>query len=163
MTAITPITSCTIIGIINGNPVETPARTLREHITALETAANLLGLPAFSEDAGPRIDARSARAYTHAHRWFIDCRHKDGGIVSSYLAGDSITDIDAKQWDAIHGVTVDEFLGGDFDTLRWQPWTCELLRVNPMPVTRDTVLEYAKFVISAGGVFEVNDMELVVA
>lgn len=163
MTLITPSVSLAIVGTINGKLIETPARTLREHITALETAANLLGLPAFSEDAGPRIDARTARAHTHAHRWFIDCRHKDGGLVSSHLKAGSITDIGAKQWDAIHGVTLDEFLGGDFDTLRQQPWTCELLRVNPMPVTVDTVLEYANFVISAGGVFEVNDLELVVA
>ena len=36
---VTPTTKCAIIGIINGKTIETPARTLLEHVTALEAAA----------------------------------------------------------------------------------------------------------------------------
>lgn len=75
----TTAANCTIIGTINGKTIETPARTLREHVTALEDAAHLLGLPAFSEETSHRIDANTAHVYTRAHRWFIDCPHPRGG------------------------------------------------------------------------------------
>lgn len=39
---VTPAANCAIIGIINGKTIETPARTLREHVAALEAAAKLI-------------------------------------------------------------------------------------------------------------------------
>jgi len=165
MTTITPLTHFTIRGAINGKPIETEPRTLREHVAVLETTAKLLGLPAFSEETGARIDARTARAYTRAHRWFIDCPHPHGGIISSYHLADRIrhATINARDWEAIRGVTVDEFLAGDFDTRRWCPECGEALRVHPMPLTVETVAAYAELVMSAGGVFDIQDLELIVA
>ena len=58
---VTPATDCAIIGTINGKTIETPVRALDEHVTALEDAAHLLGLPAFSEETSHRIDANTAR------------------------------------------------------------------------------------------------------
>lgn len=164
MTTITPLTHFTIQGTINGKAIETEPRILREHIAVLETTAKLLGLPAFNEEAGARIDANTARAYTRAHRWFIDCQHPHGGAISSYhLAADRITSIDARDWKGIRGVTIDEFLAGDFDTRRWFPEYGEPLRVHPMPLTVETVASYAELVMSAGGVFDIQDLELIVA
>lgn len=159
----TPLTHSVINGTINGKPIETPARTLREHVATLETAAKLLGLPAFSEDAGARIDANTASAYTGSHRWFIDCPHPDGGMISSYPLTDRLRDLPDESWRSIRGVTIDEFLAGDFDTARWLPETGETLRTHPMPLTAETVTAYAELVMSAGGVFEIQDLELVVA
>lgn len=166
MTTITPLTHFTIQGTINGKAIETESRTLREHVAVLEAAAKLLGLPAFSEETTARIDARTARAYARAHRWFIDCQHPHGGTISSYhLVADRIRQatINARDWEAIRGVTVDEFLAGDFDTRRWFPEYGEPLRVHPMPLTVETVAAYAELVMSAGGVFEIQDLELIVA
>lgn len=164
MTTITPLTHFTIQGTINGKAVETEARTLCEHVAVLEPTAKLLGLPAFSEETTARIDVSTTRAYTRAHRWFIDCRHPHGGAISSYhLAASRITDIDAREWKSIRGVTIDEFLAGDFDTRRWFPKYGEPLRVHPMPLTVETVAAYAELVMSAGGVFEIQDLELIVA
>lgn len=160
MTTITPLT---IQGTISGKAIETEPRTLREHVAVLETAAKLLGLPAFSKETTARIDANTARAYTCAHRWFIDCRHPHGGAISSHHLADRITSIDARDWEAIRGVTVDEFLAGDFDTRRWFPEYGEPLRVHPMPLTAETVAAYAELVMSAGGVFEIENLEVVVA
>ena len=159
----TPLTNSTITGTINGKPINTPARTLREHVAVLEAAAKLLGLPAFSEEAGARIDANTTRAYTCLHRWFIDLPHPDGGLISSYHLADRIRDLPDGSWMSIRGVTIDEFLTGGFDTARWLPETGETLRVNPMPLTAETVTAYAELVMSAGGVFEIQDIELVVA
>lgn len=163
MTTITPLTHFTIQGTINSKATETPARTLREHVAALETTAKLLGLPAFSEGTSARIDPNTTRAYTSAHRWFIDCQHPHGGSIGSYPLADRITSIDEQAWEAIRGVTVDEFLAGDFDTRRWFPEYGETLRVHPMPLTVETVAAYAELVMSAGGSFEIQDLELVVA
>ena len=164
MTTVTPLTHLTIQGAINGKPIETEPRTLREHVTVLETTAKLLGLPAFSEETTARIDANTTRAYTRAHRWFIDCPHPHGGTISSHhLVADRITSIDARDWKSLRGVTVDEFLAGDFDTRRWFPECGELLRVHPMPLTVETVAAYAELVMSAGGVFDIQDLELIVA
>lgn len=163
MTTNSPLTHFTIQGTVSGKPIETEPRTLREHVAVLETTAKLLGLPAFSEETTARIDARTTRAYTRAHRWFIDCRHPHGGIISSHHLADRITTIDARDWEAIRGVTVDEFLGGDFDTRRWFPEYGEALRVHPMPLTAETVAAYAELVMSAGGVFEIENLEVVVA
>lgn len=163
MPTITPITHFTIQGTINGKPIETEARTLREHVAVLETTAKLLGLPAFSEETSARIDANTTRAYTRAHRWFIDCQHPHGGIISSYHLADRITTINARDWEAIRGVTVEELLDGDFDTRRWFPEYGEPLRVHPMPLTVETVAAYAELVMSAGGVFDIQDLELIVA
>lgn len=163
MTTITPLTHFTIQGTINGKTIETEPRMLREHVTVLEATAKLLSLPAFSEETTARIDARTTRAYTRAHRWFIDCQHPHGGAISSHHLADRITSIDARDWKAIRGVTVDEFLGGDFDTRRWFPEYGEALRVHPMPLTVETVAAYAELVMSAGGVFDIQDLELVVA
>lgn len=159
----THLTHSTINGTINGKPIKTPARTLREHVATLETAAKLLGLPAFSEGTGARIDADTARAHTSTHRWFIDCHHPDGGVISSYHLADRLRGLPDGSWMSIRGVTIDEFLAGDFDTARWLPETGETLRVNPMPLTAETVTAYAELVMSAGGVFEIQDLELVVA
>lgn len=159
----TPITHSTIVGTTNGKTIETEPRTLREHVTALEATAKLLGLPVFSEETTARIDANTARAYTRAHRWFIDCQHPHGGAISGHHLADRITDIDAREWKRIRGVTVDEFLAGDFDTRRWFPEYGEPLRVHPMPLTVETVAAYAELVMSAGGVFDIQDIELVVA
>ena len=82
----TTATDCAIIGTINGKTIETPARTLREHVTALEDAAR-----------------------------------------------------------------------------RWFPGTGETLRIHPMPLTAETVAAYAELVMSAGGVFEIENLEVVVA
>lgn len=159
----TPITHSTIVGTINGKTIETEPRTLREHVTALEATAKLLGLPVFSEETTARIDANTTRAYTRAHRWFIDCQHPHGGAISGHHLADRITDIDAREWKRIRGVTVDEFLAGDFDTRRWFPEYGEPLRVHPMPLTVETVAAYAELVMSDGGVFDIQDIELVVA
>lgn len=158
----TPLTHFTIIGTIGGKHIETPARTLREHVTALEAAANLLGLPAFSEEASARIDANTNLAYTRAHRWFIDCPHPRGGVISSCPLVDRMRPIAGEGWEAIRGVTVDEFLADDF-AARWYPETGETLRIHPMPLTAETVTAYAELVMSAGGVFEIKDLEVVVA
>lgn len=163
MTTVTPLTHFTIQAAINGKPIETDPRTLREHVAVLEITAKLLGLPAFSEETTARIDANTARAYTGAHRWFIDCRHPHGGAISGHHLADRITDIDAREWKRIRGVTVDEFLAGDFDTRRWFPEYGEPLRVHPMPLTVETVAAYAELVMSAGGAFEIQDLELTVA
>lgn len=159
----TPLTHCTISGTINGNAIKTPPRTLREHVTALEAAAKLLGLPAFSEEAGARIDANTTHAYTHAHRWFIDQPHPRGGMISSYPLADRLRHVADGGWKAIRGMTIDEFLAGDFNTRRWWPEAGEMLRVHPMPLTAETVAAYAELVMSAGGVFEIENLELVVA
>lgn len=163
MTALSPLTHFTIQGTVNGKTIETEPRTLREHVTVLETTAKLLGLPAFSEETSARIDANTTQAYTRAHRWFIDCQHPHGGIISSYHLADRITTINARDWEAIRGVTAEEFLDGDFDTRRWFPEYGEPLRVHPMPLTVETVAAYAELVMSAGGVFEIQDLELIVA
>lgn len=163
MTTITPLTHFTIQGTINGKAIESEARTLREHVAVLEATAKLLSLPAFSEETTARIDANTARAYTRAHRWFIDCQHPHGGAISSHHLADRITSIDARDWESIRGVAVDKFLVGDFDTRRWFPEYGEPLRVHPMPLTAETVAAYAELVMSAGGVFEIQDLELVVA
>lgn len=163
MTTITPLTHFTIQGAINGKTIETEPRTLREHIAVLETAAKLLGLPAFNEETTARIDANTTRAYTRAHRWFIDCQHPHGGTIRSHNLADRITTINARDWEAIRGVTIDEFLAGDFDTRRWFPEYGEPLRVHPMPLTVETVAAYAELVMSAGGVFDIQDLELIVA
>lgn len=160
---LTPSTHSTIVSTINGRRIETPARTLREHVAALEATAKFLGLPAFSEETGARIDANTTRAYTRAHRWFIDCPHPNGGRISSYHLADRIRDLPDGSWRSIRGVTIDEFLAGDFDTARWLHETGELLRVNPMPLTPETVTAYAELVMSAGGGFDIQDIELVVA
>lgn len=109
----TPATDCAIVGTINGKTIETPARALDEHVTALEDAAHLLGLPAFSEETSHRIDANTAHVYTRAHRWF--------------------------------------------------PGAGETLRVHPLPLTAETVTAYAELVMSAGRVFEIENLEVVVA
>nr|DAV51071.1 MAG TPA: hypothetical protein [Caudoviricetes sp.] len=164
MITITPLTHFTIQGVINDKAIKSEARTLREHVAVLEAAAKLLSLPAFSEETTARIDANTTRAYTRAHRWFIDCPHPHGGTISSYhLVVDRITSIDARDWKGIRGVAVDEFLAGDFDTRRWFPEYGELLRVHPMPLTVETVAAYAELVMSAGGVFDIQDLELIVA
>lgn len=159
----TPAANCAIIGTINGKTIETPARTLREHVAALESAAKLLGLPAFSEETSARIDANTTRAYTSAHRWFIDCPHPCGGVISSYPLTDRMRPGAHEGWEAIRGVTVDEFLADDFAARRWFPGTGETLRVHPLPLTAETVAAYAELVMSAGGVFEIEDLEVVVA
>lgn len=159
----TPATDCAIIGTVNGKTIETPARTLREHVAALESAAKLLGLPAFSEETSARIDTNTTRAYTSAHRWFIDCPHPRGGVISSYPLADRMRPVAHEGWEAIHGVTVDEFLAGDFDTARRFAETGETLRVHPMPLTVETVAAYAELVMSAGGVFEIEDLDVIVA
>lgn len=159
-----PLQHFTINGAINGKRmINAKPRTLSEHIAVLEKAASLLGLPAFCEATGPRIDANTARAYTSAHRWFIDCQHPDGGIISSYHIMDHITEVRTEEWDAIRGATLDEFLAGDFDTHRWDPNFGETLRIYPMPVNQETVAAYAEFVMSAGGVFEIRDLKVNVA
>lgn len=160
---VTPAANCTIIGTINGKTVETPARALDEHVTALGAAAHLLGLPAFSEETSHRIDANTAHVYTRAHRWFIDCPHPHGGMIGAHPLADRLRPIADEGWEAIRGVTVDEFLDDDFATLRWFPGTGETLRVHPMPLTAETVAAYAELVMSAGGVFEIENLEVVVA
>lgn len=159
----TPLTHCTIIGTINGKSIKTPPRTLREHVTALEAAAKLLGLPAFSEETSARIDANTTHAYTHAHRWFIDQPHPHGGMISSHHLADRLRPVADEGWKAIRGMTVDELLAGNFDTRRWFPEAGETLRVHPMPLTAETVAAYAELVMSAGGVFEIENLEVVVA
>lgn len=159
----TPITHSVIIASINGKSTKTPPRTLREHVAALESAAKLLGLPAFSEETSARIDANTARAYTRAHRWFIDQPHPHGGMISSYPLTDRMRPVAHEGWEAIRGVTVDEFLAGDFDTARRFAEVGETLRVHPMPLTAETVAAYAELVMSAGGVFEIDNLEVVVA
>lgn len=156
-------TRSTIICTFSGSIFETQAGTLREHVTALEAAAKAIDLPAFSEKTSARIDANTAHAYTGAHRWFIDCEHPRGGMIGSHHLADRITIDDQRDWEAIRGVTVDEFLAGDFDTRRWFPETGETLRVHPMPLTAETVAAYAELVLSAGGVFKIENLEVVVA
>lgn len=164
MTTVTPLTHFTVQGTINGKrAIETEPRTLREHVTALEAAAKLLGLPAFSEETTARIDANTSRVYTRAHRWFIDCPHPRVGMIGSYPLADRMRPIANEDWEAIRGVDVDEFLADDFAARRWFPGTGETLRVHPMPLTVETVAAYAELVMSAGGVFEIQDLELIVA
>lgn len=163
MTTVTPLLHFTIQGTVNGKTIETEPRTLREHVAVLETTAKLLGLPAFSEETSHRIDANTAHAYTRAHRWFIDCPHPHGGMIGSYPLADRLCPIADEGWESIRGVTVDEFLADDFAARRWFPGTGETLRIHPMPLTAETVTAYAELVMSAGGVFEIEDLEVVVA
>lgn len=46
---------------------------------------------------------------------------------------------------------------------RWFPETGERLRVHPMPLTAETVAAYAELVLSAGSVFKIENLEVVVA
>lgn len=156
-------TRSTIICTIDGHAFESPACTLREHVAELEASAKVIGLPAFSEETSARIDTASGRAYTRAHRWFIDCKHLHGGMIGSHHLADRITIADPGDWESITGVTVDGFLAGDFDTRRWFPETGEHLRVHPMPMTAETVAAYAELVLSIGGVFKIENLEVVVA
>lgn len=160
MTTVTPLT---IQGTVSGKAIETEPRTLREHVAVLETTAKLLGLPAFSEETTARIDANTSHVYTRAHRWFIDCSHPCGGMIGSYPLADRMRPIADEGWEAIRGVTVDELLADDFAARRWFPGTGETLRLHPMPLTAETVAAYAELVMSAGGVFDIQDLELIVA
>lgn len=159
----TPATDCAIIGTINDKTIETPARALDEHVAVLEAAAKLIGLPPFSEETSHRIDANTAHVYTRAHRWFIDFPHPHGGMIGSYPLADRMRPIADEDWESIRGVTVDEFLADDFAAHRWFPGTGETLRIHPMPLTVETVSAYAELVMSAGGVFEIENLEIVVA
>ena len=84
-------------------------------------------------------------------------------MIGSYPLAERMRPIADEGWETIRGVTVDEFLADDFATLRWFPGTGETLRVHPMPLTAETVAAYAELVMSAGGVFEIEDLEVVVA
>ena len=138
----TTATDCAIIGTINGKTIETPARTLREHVTALEDAAHLLGLPLFSEGTGPQVETLSQKFHRKTWKWFLDATPEQGGILELHHYPAGAIDI-AK---ATPGKSMAPLLAALMSDKPVHQWDGDMSHTTPAPVTRAMVEAYAKLI-----------------